>query len=98
MKRLKNWFVFGLAAVAFLTPLKFGTPVMIQAGVTPPDTGIEWVYSLWPNEIILLLIFVGFIWLVLDRERMVACVDLLFVLPLLFLLTQALAVPATICP
>ena len=31
MKRLKNWFVFALAAVAFLTPLKSGTPVMIQS-------------------------------------------------------------------
>ena len=98
MKRLKNWFVFGLAAVALLTPLKFGTPVMIQSAATPPDIGLEWLYTLWPNEIILLLIFAGFIWLVLDRERMLACVDLLFVLPLLFLLTQALAVPETICP
>ena len=98
MKGLKNWFVFGLAAVAFLAPLKFGTPVMIQAGVTPPGNGSEWFYSSWPNEISVLLIFAGFIWLVLDRVRMLACVDLLFVLPLLFLLAQALAVPGTICP
>jgi O-antigen ligase len=98
MKGLKNWFVFGLAAVAFLAPLKFGTPVMVQAGVTPPGNGAEWIYSSWPNEIIVLLIFAGFLWLVLDRERMRACVDLLFVLPLLFLLAQALAVPGTICP
>ena len=32
MKQLKNWFVFGLAVVALLAPLKFGTPVIIQAG------------------------------------------------------------------
>ena len=97
MKRLTNWFVFGLAAVAFLAPLKFGTPTMIQAGITPPSNGPEWLYFVWPNELAIILIFAGFIWLVLDRERMLARVDLLFVLPLLFLLSQALAVPGTIC-
>ena len=97
MKGLANWFVFGLAAVAFLAPLKFGTPTMIQAGITPPSNGPEWLYFMWPNELVIILIFAGFIWLVLDRERMLARVDLLFVLPLLFLLAQALAVPGTIC-
>src|SRR5882724_1430708 len=98
MKELKNWFVFGLAAVAFLTPLKFGAPTMVQAGIAPPDGVAEWLYFTWPNELCIILIFAGFIWLVLDPERMLARVDLLFVLPLLFLLTQALAVPGTICP
>jgi tetratricopeptide (TPR) repeat protein len=97
MKRLTNWFVFGLAAVVFLAPLKFGTPTMIQAGITPPSNGPEWLYFIWPNELGIILIFAGFIWLVLDRERMLARVDSLFVLPLLFLLSQALAVPGTIC-
>jgi O-antigen ligase len=98
MKSLKNWFVFGLAALAFLAPLKFGAPTMIQAGITPPTGVAEWLYFTWPNELCIILVFAGFIWLVLDRERMLARVDLLFVLPLLFLLTQALAVPGTICP
>src|SRR6266404_2230553 len=97
MKELKNWFVFGLAAVAFLAPLKFGTPTMLQAGVAPPNGVDEWLYFTWPNELCIILVFAGFIWLVLDRERMLARVDLLFVLPLLWLLTQALAVPRTIC-
>ena len=98
MKGLANRFVFGLAAVAFLAPLKFGVPTISQAGIMPPDTGTQWLYFSWPNEVCVILIFVSFIWLVLDRERMLARVDLLFVLPLLWLLTQALAVPRTICP
>jgi len=98
MKRLKNWFVFGLATVAFLAPLKFGTPVIIQSSSALPQDGSEWLHFSWPNELIVLFIFAGFIWLVLDRDRMLARVDLLFTLPLFFLLTQALAVPWTICP
>jgi O-antigen ligase len=100
MKGLANRFVFGLAAVTFLAPLKFGVPVIVQGGFIPPGTVLEWLlpYSSWPNELCIILVFAGFIWLVLDRERMLARVDLLFVLPLLWLLTQALAVPRTICP
>lgn len=98
MKGHKNWFVFGLAAVAFLAPLKFGAPTMVQAGIALPNGVAEWLYFTWPNELCVVLIFAGFVWLVLDRERMLARVDLLFVLPLLFLLTQALAAPETICP
>src|SRR5580704_5896879 len=97
MKRFKNWFVFGLATLAFLAPLKFGVPTMIQSGVAPPLNIGEWIYFSWPNELAVFFIFAVFVWLVLDRERMLARVDLLFVLPLLFLLTQALAVPGTIC-
>jgi O-antigen ligase len=98
MKRLKNWFVFGLAAVAFLAPLKFGMPVIIQAPNMLPQDGAEWLHFSWPNELVILFIFAAFIWLVLDRDRMLVRVDLLFTLPLFFLLTQALAVPGTICP
>ena len=98
MKRLKNWFVFGLATVAFLAPLKFGTPVMIQAAAPLPQDSFEWLHFSWPNELVIIFIFAGFIWLVLDRDRMLARVDLLFTLPLFFLLTQALAAPWTICP
>ncbi len=98
MKRLKNWFVFGLAAVAFLAPLKFGTPVIIEAASPMPADSFEWLHFSWPNELVIIFIFAGFIWLVLDRDRMLARVDLLFTLPLFFLLTQVLAVPGTICP
>ena len=97
MKGFKNCFVFGLAAVAFLAPLKFGNPVMLQAHVQPPGNGFEWLFFSWPNELAVILIFAGFVWLVLDPQRMLARVDLLFVLPLMFLLTQALAAPTTIC-
>ncbi|HUJ11561.1 MAG TPA: O-antigen ligase family protein [Verrucomicrobiae bacterium] len=97
MKGFKNWFVFGLAAVAFLAPLKFGTPAMLQSQVPAPANPLEWLFYLWPNELAVILVFVGFVWLVLDRERMLARVDFLFVLPLIFLLTQMLAAPTSIC-
>jgi O-antigen ligase len=97
MKGLKNWFVFGLATLAFLAPLKFGVPTMVQSAMVPPQGLAEWLYFSWPNELAIMFVFAVFVWLVLDRERMLARVDLLFVLPLLFLLMQALAVPGTIC-
>src|SRR5664280_604339 len=87
MKGFKNWFVFGLAAVAFLAPLKFGTPVMLQSQVQPPGNIVEWLFYPWQNELAVILVFAAFIWLVLDPQRMLARVDLLFVLPLMFLLT-----------
>jgi O-antigen ligase len=98
MKQLTNRFVFGLAAVAFLAPLKFGAPSIVQWAVTPPTSMVEAVYFTWPNELAIILVFAIFTWLVLDRERMLARVDWLFVLPLLFLLTQVLAALRTICP
>src|ERR1035438_6013229 len=99
MKRLKNWFVFGLATVAFLAPLKFGTPVIIQAANALPQDGSEWLHFSWPNELVILFIFAGFIWLVLDRDRMLARVDLLFTLPLFFLpLTRAASARASVFP
>jgi len=97
MKVFKNWFVFGLATIAFLAPLKFGTPVMLQSNLVPPLNLLEWLFYTWPNELAVILVFAGFVWLVLDPQRMLARVDLLFVLPLMFLLTQALAAPTSIC-
>ncbi len=97
MKESKNWFVFGLAAVAFLAPLKFGTPVMLQSLLDLPGNGYEWLFYSWPNELAVLLVFSGLVWFVLDSQRLLARVDRLFALPLLFLLTQALAAPTTIC-
>ncbi len=98
MKRLANWFVFGLAAVAFVAPLKFGAPTVVQWAVPPPTSAVEAAYFTWPNQIAIMLVFAGFAWLVLDRDRMLARVDLLFALPLVFLLTQVLAALWTICP
>jgi putative inorganic carbon (HCO3(-)) transporter len=97
MKGFKNWFVFGLAVVAFVAPLKFSTPVMLQSYVPPPASLPQWLFFSWPNELAVILIFAGFVWLVLDPERMLARVDLLFVLPLMFLLTQAPAAATSIC-
>ena len=58
---------------------------------------MEWLFYAWPNEVAVILVFSGFVWLVLDPQRMLARVDLLFVLPLMFLLTQAVTAPTSIC-
>jgi tetratricopeptide (TPR) repeat protein len=97
MKSHTNWFVFGLATVAFLAPLKFGTPTMLQPFAGVPRDGFEWLFDSWPNELIVILVFGSLIWWVLDSHRMLARVDLLFALPLVFLFSQALAAPTTIC-
>ena len=76
MKGFKNWFVFGLATIAFVAPLKFGTPVMLQSHVVPPVNLVEWLFYPWPNEVAVILVFAGFVWLVLDPQRMLARVDL----------------------
>jgi O-antigen ligase len=98
MKRLANLFVFGMAAVAFVAPLKFGAPSVVQWAVAPPTSAVEAAYFTWPNQLSIMLVFAGFTWFVLDPNRMLARVDLLFALPLFFLLTQALAALRTICP
>ena len=97
MKQFRNWFVLGLASLTFLAPLKFATPAMLQAHIPPPTDLAEWLFFAWPNELAVILTFGGFVWLVLDPQRMLARVDLLFVLPLIFLLTQVLAAPTSIC-
>jgi O-antigen ligase len=87
-----------LAGLAFFAPLKFGTPVVAQAGLTPPVDFVEWVFFAWPNQLATLVAFGALLWLVLDGERLAAQVDFLFVLPLLFLASQAVAAPPSIAP
>jgi len=60
MKRLANRFVFGLAAVAFLAPLKFGAPSIVQWAITPPTSVVEAVYFTWPNQLAIIFVFAGF--------------------------------------
>ena len=96
MKTLSRWIVACLAALAFLAPLKFGTPVVTQAHLIPPANFFELVFFSWPNQIAVIFAFAAFLWLVLDSERLAARVDVLFLLPAAFLATQALAATTSI--
>ena len=102
MRTFSRWIVAWLAVIAFLAPLKFGTPVVSQWALTPPQGWFEWlmlpplVNAPWPNQIAVILVFAVLSWLVLDSDRLAARVDLLFVLPLIFLATQLLALPGSI--
>ena len=96
MKTFSRWIVACLAALAFLAPLKFGTPVVTQAHLIPPANFFEWVFFSWPNQIAVIFAFAALLWLVLDSERLAARVDALFLLPVVFLATQVLATPTSI--
>ncbi len=90
MRTYGRWIIVCLAALAFIAPLKFGTPVVTQAIMFVPQNLFDWVLESWPNQIAALFIFGALLWLVLDRTRLEARTDLLFVLPLIFLATQAI--------
>jgi len=97
MKTSSRWVVFCLMVLAFLAPLKFGTPVVLPTVMLPPLSGWEWIYSSWPNQLLPLFACVLLLWLALDSNRLPARVDWLFVLPGLFLVTQLVAAPTSIC-
>lgn len=92
-RRRRRWTVWWLAALAFLAPLKFGTPVIVQQAVPPPSNGWEWLFFLWPNPLLVILAFGALIWVVPDfiRQR-----GPLFWLPALFLATQFAAWPGSV--
>ena len=96
MKTFNRWVIACLALIAFLAPLKFGTPVVNQSAMVPPQDFVEWVYMSWPNQIVIILAFAVLLWLVLDPNRLAAQVDWLFVLPLIFLASQVASLPGSI--
>jgi O-antigen ligase len=98
MKNYNRLVIVCLAGLAFFAPLKFGTPVIAQASLVPPTDLAEWLFFSWPNQLAALVAFGALMWLVLDRERLGARVDFLFLLPLLFLVSQVIAAPASIAP
>jgi O-antigen ligase len=89
--KVSRWVIFCLAALACIAPLKFGTPVIHQSELMPPAELSQWVFFSWPNQLLYMFVFGALLWWVLDAERLAACVDLLFSLPLFFFATQALA-------
>lgn len=96
MKRFRRWIIACLAVLAFIAPLKFGTPVVTQAQLIPPTNLYEWLFFPWPNQIAVIFVFAGLLWLVLDSDRLAVRVDALFLLPIVFLATQALATASSI--
>lgn len=97
MKRYSRWVLACLVALTFLAPLKFGSPVVLTVSMVPPTSLFDWIFFTWPNQLAVLVAFGGLVWLVVDNERRAARMDLLFLLPVLFLLSQIIAVPTSIC-
>ena len=85
-----------LALIAFLTPVKFGTPVISQSVLVPPTNALEWCLFSWPNPILIILAVLGLGGMFLDRHRPVMRSVGLALLPLAFLLTQAMALSHSI--
>jgi O-antigen ligase len=97
MIKPNRWVLICLVALAFLAPLKFGTPVVLQS-LAPLPAGVgEWIFFNWPNQLATMFVFGTLIWIVADPHRMRACVDALFALPILWVATQALAAPGSVC-
>lgn len=84
--------VYALAGMAFLAPLKFGTPVVLRSVLPAPMAVIEWIFFSWPNQLGAILCFGTMIWFAADRRRWPMRVDWLAILPVLFLTTQSIAV------
>jgi len=97
MRTFARWVVAGLAALAFVAPLKFTTPVVMQSLVALPGAG-EWLALTWPNQLGVMFAFAAFVWLVIDPDRMQTRVDWLFVLPLILVLAQLPALTRSIYP
>ena len=93
----KIWAVGILAVLAVLAPLKFGTPVVLSAAVVPPQSGLEWFFFSWPNQVLSLLAAVAVVGLALDAQWLPVRRDWLWVLPGLFLVSQLVAAPTSIC-
>lgn len=93
---LNRWFVTFLAVLAFLAPVKFGLPVILQSAMTPPDGLMEWLVSSWPGQLVVMLCFGALVWTVLDSKRVPVRMNALFVLPVIWLATQVVAVPGSI--
>ncbi len=96
MKAFGRWAIWCLALLAFFAPLKFGTPVVVQASLLLPGGLDEWIYFSWPNQLGVLFCFGALIWLVLDARRMAARMDGLFVLPVILLAALLAAYPSSI--
>ena len=98
MKGFGRWVILCLTVVCFFAPLKFGTAVVLPVTLTPAADVFDWLFFSWPNQLATLFCFGALLWLVLDPNRVAARVDFLFVLPLLFLATQLLAMTGSIAP
>ena len=86
-----------LTVLAVLAPLKFGIPVVLPAAVVPPQSGLEWFFFSWPNQVLSLLAAVAVVGLALDAQWLPVRRDWLWVLPGLFLVSQLVAAPTSIC-
>ena len=99
-KNAGRWALAALGALVFLAPLKFGTPVVMQSLFLAPRDLWEWVFSPWPNPLLVMFVFAGLIWFAIccpDRtEPSKRRFDAARWLPLLWLLTQIAATPNSI--
>lgn len=95
--RWGRYAVGSLALLAVLAPLKFGTPVVLQATATPPADLWEWLFFAWPNTLGVWLAGAATVCWLCDRESALGRWDCLGVLPAIFLATQLVSAPSSIC-
>ena len=71
--------------------------MVIQSLSVPPGELLEWLLFSWPNQLAVMFVFGLWLWLMWDSQRTAVRADLLYVLPVAFLMTQVLATPGSIC-
>lgn len=86
-----------VAALMFLAPLKWVTPVVLATVPVWPRDGWEWALLSWPNELGLVAGLVGVVWLSAWVGRRQWRGDGLSWLPAAWLGTQIAALPGSIC-
>ncbi|MGD0016067.1 MAG: O-antigen ligase family protein [Verrucomicrobiia bacterium] len=110
-KNAGRWALAVLGALVLIAPLKFSTPVVMQSFFPAPRDLWEWVFSPWPNPLLVMFVFAGLIWFAICRsdpssrdcgirasgaEPSKRRFDAAWWLPLLWLLTQIAATPNSI--
>ena len=107
-KNAGRWALAALGALVFLAPLKFSTPVVMQSLFLAPRDLWEWVFSPWPNPLLVMFVFAGLIWFAIccpDPSTLLRAsgaelskrrFDATRWLPLVWLLTQIAATPNSI--
>lgn len=90
--------LFVFCAFVFLLPLKFGNPIVLESISVVPRGGWDWFFSLWPNQIALIVALLLFAWSVWTSTIHAQIHSRAFWLPCAFLATQLASTPTSITP
>src|ERR1051326_4310519 len=85
-------------AFLFLLPLKFGNPIVLESLTSIPRGGWDWLLSMWPNQLAILVALVLVASSVWTPNGFARVSPRAFWLPCAFLATQLAAMPLSVSP